>query len=81
MFIELTDAIRGNLISINTEKVEAFYDVEDAIFSDDEEFIGVMFNEGELPIKTVVEVSCGRLYVEESYEEIRSLLKVHGMYK
>ena len=81
MFIELTDAVRGKSVSININVIEAFHDIERTVFSDYEEFIGVMFHEGELPIKAVIEAKNCRLYVEESYEEIRTLLKVHGMYK
>lgn len=80
MFIELHDGIRECPISINVDVIEGFYDIAFYYFDEESDWlIDAIDNDG-AEINAVIEVKDARLYVEETYEEIRTALKVHGCY-
>lgn len=64
MFIEVTDAKTGNKGIVNTENVTIIWG--DCPYKEPVR-AGILFMDGT------------EMYIEESYEEIRKVLNVHGM--
>ncbi len=83
MFIEVNDSIRRCPMSVNVDIIEGFYSIEYFNF-EEYEWLYKGIVDGRITAKTVLEIKNEsqdvKIFIEESYKEIRGLLKVHGCY-